>query len=132
MISESKSVKNSGVTRGAGLAARPRVSPFWDDTICFFLFSFETENPLIGRQKPFSSCHYILSNRKPIRFKAKTFFFLIFYLVFIYFSANKGCHHEIPPRVPPLLATPLVKKFLWKALFHRKFFSTFLLILTQI
>ena len=132
MIPENKFVKNSGVARGAGLAARPECHHFgMTPFVLFFLFSFETENPLIGRQKPFSSCHYILSNRKPTRFEAKTFIF-IFYLVFIYFSANKGCHHEIPPRVPPLLATPLVKKFLWKALFHRKFLSTFLLILTQI
>ena len=67
----------SGVARGGG---PPRVSPFWGDTICCF-FSFETENPLIGRQRPF--------------------------FVFTYFLADKGCHHEIPPQVPPFLATPL-------------------------
>ena len=45
-------------------------------------FCFETKNPLIGRQK--------------------LFFF------FTYSLADKGCHHEIPPRVPPFLATLLV------------------------
>ena len=39
--------RSSGVARGGG---PPRVSPFWGDTI---FFSFETENPLIGRQRPF-------------------------------------------------------------------------------
>ena len=48
-----------------------------------FFFCFETENPLIGRQK-------------------------LFFLVFTYILADKGCHHEILPRVPPFLATLLV------------------------
>ena len=29
------------------------------------------------------------------------------FLVFTYFWYEKGCHHEIPPRVRPFLATPL-------------------------
>ena len=41
--------------------------------------------------------------RKPTNFTAKTFF-----LVFTYFWTEKGWHHEIPPRVPPFLATPLI------------------------
>ena len=31
----------------------------------------------------------------------------LFFLVFTYFWYEKGCHHEIPLRVPPFLATPL-------------------------
>ena len=51
----------------------------------FFLFFiyFWTENPLILQRRPF-------------------------FLVFAYFWYEKGCHHEIPPRVPPFLATPLI------------------------
>ena len=82
MIPENKFVKNSGVARGAGLAARPECDHFGMTPFVFFLFSFETENPLIGRQKPFSSCHYILSNQRPTRFEAK-----IFFLFFIWSSS---------------------------------------------
>ena len=86
--------------------ASTRMSPFWGDTIWFF-FSFETENPLICRQRPFFFFffgHHILSDWKPTRFAAKTFF-----LVFT-FILDKGCHHEILPRVPPILATPLSRR----------------------
>ena len=68
---------NSGVARGGGGRGSPRVTPF----VCFF--SFETENPMIGRQRPF------------------------FFFVFTYILVDKGCHHEIPPWLPPFLATPL-------------------------
>ena len=87
---------------GGGGGARPGwhhfgVTPF----VCFF--SFETENPLIGRQRPFFwSLH---------TFGLKTNSFCsgdLFFLVFTYILADKGCHHEIPPRVPPFLATPLL------------------------
>ena len=53
----------------------------------FFLFVLElkyfwTENSRLWRQWPF-------------------------FLVFTYFWTEKGWHHEIPPPVPPFLATPL-------------------------
>ena len=64
-------------------------------------------------------------DRKPTHFAAKTFLFFClvftyfwtenplilrripFFLVFTYFWTEKGCHHEIQPRAPPSLATPL-------------------------
>ena len=82
-------VIDNGVARGGGPS---QVSPFWGDTIFCFFFSFETKNL------------HILS-------KWKTNFVLLrkpFFLVFTYILANKGCHHKIPPRVPPFLATPLI------------------------
>ena len=45
-------------------------------------------------------CH---SDRKPTDFAVKTFF-----LIFTNFWTKKRCHHEIPPRVPPSLAAPLL------------------------
>ena len=75
-FAKDKSV-NSGFARGGG-AARPGCHHFG-------FLSFETENPLIGRQRPF----------------------FLFFLVFTYILADKGCHHEIPPRVPPFFAMPL-------------------------
>ena len=65
--------------------------------------------------------------RKPTDCSAKTFFFFfwsshtfvlkthsfcsedlfLFFLVCTYFWTKKGYHHEIPPSVPPSLATPL-------------------------
>ena len=106
----------SGVARGA---ARPGhhhfgvtpfgvtsfgVTPYYDVKPTFhrfvvntFLFSLclvpiliWTENPLILRGRPF------------------------LFLVFTNFCTEKGCHHEIPPRMPPSLATSLVlTKALW-------------------
>ena len=86
---------NSGVARGVGWGwgAPPRVSRF-------VFFSFETENPLIGRQRSFfffwSSHtfglkieHQLVLQRRPF------FFFFFFFLFFTYILANKGCHHEI-------------------------------------
>ena len=98
-----KSHKPSGVAREGRGDGPPRVSSIWGDTICFF-YSFETKNPLIGR-KTFFYGHHILLDWKLTRFIMKTFFFL----VFSYILADKGWHHEIPPRVPPFLATPLHK-----------------------
>ena len=75
----------------------------------FVFFSFETINPLIGRQRTlFFLGHHILSDWKPTRFAENTFFFL----VFSYILADKGWHHEIPPRVPPFLATPQVSTYI--------------------
>ena len=50
-------------------------------------------------------------HRKPTNFTAKPCFF-VFFLVVTYFWTEKGWHHEIPPRMPPSLATPLVFIFL--------------------
>ena len=71
-------------------------------------------------------------DRKPIDFAAKTISFLVFtyfwtenplilqrrpfFLVLNYFWTQKGCHREIPPRMPPSLATPLGPMFLWISL----------------
>ena len=46
--------------------------------------------------------------------------FIFFFLVFTYFWYEKGCHHEIPPRVPPSLATPLM---VWSS--NMKFWQQF-------
>ena len=53
----------------------------------------------------FSFCFeiHIFLDQKPSTLTAITFFFL----VFTYFWTKKGWHHEIPPRMPPFLATPL-------------------------
>ena len=58
----------------------------WAKTFFFFLVFtyFWTENPLIWQRRPFS-----------------------FFLVCTYFWNKKGYHHEIPPSLPPPLATPL-------------------------
>ena len=77
MIPEYKFVKNSGIARGAGLVVRPECHHFVS-----FLFSFESENPLLGSQRPFSSCHHILLDRKPTRIAAKTSFFFGLHLFF--------------------------------------------------
>ena len=77
----------------------PRVLPFWGDTIgCFFVCFFLRPKThwLVGKNLFFFG-HHILSDWKPTRFAAKTFFF---YLVFTYFLAHKGCLHEIPPPPP--------------------------------
>ena len=45
-------------------------------------------------------------------FESKTHLFCsgdLFFLVFPYFWYEKGCHHKIPPRVPPFLATTLAR-----------------------
>ena len=59
------------------------MSPFWGDTICLF-FSFESENPLIGRQD------LVLQRR-------------LFFLVFTYILDDK----RVPPRNPAPGATIL-------------------------
>ena len=62
-----------------------------------------TKNQWSFRRRPFFFGFHILLDQKPTYFvAAKTFFF---FLVFTYFWYEKGCHHEIPPRVPPFLAT---------------------------
>ena len=67
---------------------------------------------------------FSFDTKKPTDWLAKTFFFLVityfrtenrlvlqrrsFFLLFTYILADKGSHHEIPPRVPLFLATPLL------------------------
>ena len=82
-------VIDNGVARGNGPS---QVSPFWGDTICCFF--------LLLRPKTFT----YFRSEIPTSFCCEDLFFL----VFTYILANKGCHHEIPPRVPPFLATPLI------------------------
>ena len=115
-----------------GKAARPEchhfgVTPFgetqyYDEkpTICGEYLSFYT---LFGPNP------HLELDRKPTDFAAKTFFFLFYifcsshtfepkthlfcsedlFFVFTYFWTEKGRHHEIPLRVPPSLATPLIQ-----------------------
>ena len=105
----------------------PRVSPFWGDII---LWCETISSPTCGKYLTF----FTLFGRphphldyKPIDFLGEDLFFFfffwsshtfgpkthlfcsedLFFLVFTYFWCEKGCHHEIPSRVPPFLATPL-------------------------
>ena len=82
-------VIDNGVARGGGPS---QVSPFWGDTIFCFFF--------LLRPKTFT----YFRSEKPTSFCCENLFFLVFTDIL----ANKGCHHEIPPRVPPFLATPLI------------------------
>ena len=109
------------VTAVASLGGRrgrclPRVSPFWDDTI---LWS-ETISQLICGEDVFPSSFELKTNRCSgedlcfcfgIRIflgrKLAILTAIIFFLVFTYFWTEKGWPNEIPPRVPPSLATPL-------------------------
>ena len=53
-------------------------------SLCLVPIPIWTKNPLIFRRRPF-------------------------FLVFTYFWYERGCHHQTPPRVPPFLATPLMR-----------------------
>ena len=73
--------------------------------VIFFPSSFELKtNQFSGEDLFFSFCFgiHIFLGRKPTTLTAMTFF-----LVFTHFWTEKRWHHEIPPREPPFLATPL-------------------------
>ena len=86
---------NNGVARGWA----PRLGCHHFD-----FFFFWERKPLIGWERPFFLVitYFRTENWTPTRFAAKTFFF--FFWSFTYILADKECHHEIPPRVPPFLA----------------------------
>ena len=99
-------VIDSGVAGGAGEAG----ATIWGDINCFFFLLRPKTCWLVGKDLIFWSS-YTFGLKNQLRFAAKTFsffFLFFFFLVFTYILADKGCHHEIPLRVPPFLATPLV------------------------
>ena len=70
-----------------------------------FLFYFVfiwTKNSLIFRRRSFFLVFTYFWTDNPLVLQRRPFF-----LDFAYFWYEKGCHHKIPPRVPPSLATPL-------------------------
>ena len=76
-------------------------------SLCLVVLIFIwTKNQLIFRRRPFFFIFWFSHTFGP-----KTHLFCcsedLFFLVFTYFWYEKGCHHEIPPRVPPFLATHL-------------------------
>ena len=118
-------VSLSGVARGGGLRSECHhygVTPYyevkpylhWFVVKIFFPSSFELKtNQFSGEDLFFSFCFgiHIFLDRKSTTLTAITFsFFFVFFGLYLFLD-RKGVHHEIPPRVPPFLATPLVSLF---------------------
>ena len=78
-------------------------SDLWRIPFFFHLVFIWTKNSLMFRRRPFFwSSH---------TFGPKTHSFCseeLFFWSSPIFGTKKGCHHEISPRVPPSLATPLI------------------------
>ena len=115
----------NGVARGGGRGGRAggplRVSPFWGGTILwcetvtppicgkylsfFTLFSFGLKTLWFSGEDLFFLVFTYFWTDIPLVLQRRPFLF--FFLVFAYFWYKKGCHHKIPPRVLPSVATPL-------------------------
>ena len=104
--------QDRGVATGA---ARPRwhhvmmwnhnsIDLWWRPCFSFCLISnlVCTENPVILRQRPFFGLH-LFWTKNPLLLRRRPFFFE---------DRKRMRHHEIPPRVPSSLATPLQQETL--------------------
>ena len=84
---------------------KPKTHRLLGEDLFFLVFTyFWTENPQIVRRRPFFFWSSHTFGLKTHSFCNEDLF--NFFLVCTYFWTEKGCHHEIPPSVPPSLATP--------------------------